>query len=74
MARKKKNGALVVKNGSSELTEIQLSPADKLLARGLFKLGHIVLDHERRIGSLEDALGELAGEEPKKSVVDVEAE
>ena len=38
--------------------------------RAIIKIGALVLDHERRIGALEEAVGELAGEEPE--VIDIE--
>jgi len=48
--------------------------AGEILAnrKAILKLAALSLDHERRISQLEDAVGELAGEEKEKDVTDVE--
>ncbi|MBI1742929.1 hypothetical protein HYR54_07660 [Candidatus Acetothermia bacterium] len=82
---KKRNGnggALAVLEGASPIEKVasQMSEVDKALLgelvadrKAILKIGGLVLDHERRIGNLEDALGELAGEE-KSEPVDIEKE
>ena len=40
--------------------------------KAIVKLGAIALDHERRIGNLEEALADLAGEDQEP--IDIEAE
>jgi hypothetical protein len=80
MARKKrKNTALAVAEPTRDLAEIELSEADKAILaevnlnrKAIVKLAQISLDHERRINALEEAIGELAGEEPEP--IDIEAE
>jgi hypothetical protein len=80
MARKKrKNTALAVAEPTRDLAEIELSEADKALLaeisfnrKAILKLGALALDHERRISALEEAIGELAGEEPEP--IDIKAE
>lgn len=83
MAKKKKGKALALPESSSPLEELakenKLSKADVAILhevaanrRAIVKLGALALDHERRIANLEEALSDLAGEEPEP--VDVEAE
>jgi hypothetical protein len=80
MARKKrKNTALAVAEPTRDLAEVELSEADKALLaeislnrKAIVKLAQISLDHERRINALEEAIGELAGEEPEP--IDIKAE
>jgi hypothetical protein len=80
MARKKrKNTALAVAEPTRDLAEIELSEADKAILaevnlnrKAIVKLAQISLDHERRINALEEAIGELAGEEPEP--IDIKAE
>jgi len=77
--RNRKNTALAVAEPTRDLAEIELSDADKAILaevnlnrKAIVKLAQITLDHERRISALEEAVGELAGEEPE--VVDIKAE
>jgi hypothetical protein len=77
--RNRKNTALAVAEPTRDLAEIELSEADKAILaevnlnrKAIVKLAQISLDHERRINALEEAIGELAGEEPE--VVDIKAE
>lgn len=86
MAKRNRNNknaknALAVVDGKLEQLahEGKLSEGDiailsevALNRKAIVKLGAIALDHERRIGNLEDALADLAGEEPEP--VDVEGE
>jgi hypothetical protein len=80
MARKKrKNTALAVAEPTRDLAEVELSDADKAILaevnlnrKAIVKLAQISLDHERRINALEEAIGELAGEEPEP--IDIKAE
>jgi hypothetical protein len=80
MARKKrKNAALAVAEPTRDFAEIELSDADKAILaevnlnrKAIVKLAQISLDHERRINALEEAIGELAGEEPEP--IDIKAE
>jgi hypothetical protein len=79
MAKKAKNKALAVVDTSRDLASVELSEADKAILaevnlnrRAILKLGQIALDHERRLQSLEEAVAELAGEEPEP--IDIEAE
>jgi hypothetical protein len=80
MAKKaKKSKALAVVDTSRDLASVELSEADKAILaevnlnrRAILKLGQIALDHERRLQSLEEAVAELAGEEPEP--IDIEAE
>jgi len=80
MARKKrKNTALAVAEPTRDLAEVELSEADKAILaevnlnrKAIVKLAQISLDHERRISALEEAVGELAGEEPEP--IDIKAE
>jgi hypothetical protein len=80
MARKKrKNTALAVAEPTRDLAEVELSEADKAILaevnlnrKAIVKLAQISLDHERRINALEEAIGELAGEEPEP--IDIKAE
>ncbi|MCI2429670.1 hypothetical protein LM602_06645 [Candidatus Acetothermia bacterium] len=79
MPKRKKTKALAVVEPTHDLTEVELSDADRAILaevnlnrKAIVKLGQIALDHERRIGSLEEAIGELAGEEPEP--IDVKAE
>ncbi|MBI1741537.1 hypothetical protein HYR54_00535 [Candidatus Acetothermia bacterium] len=81
----KKNGngnALAVLEGASPIEKVasQMSEVDKALLgelvadrKAILKIGGLVLDHERRIQGLEDALGELAGE-PTKDAIDISKE
>jgi hypothetical protein len=77
--RNRKNTALAVAGPTRDLAEVELSEADKALLaeislnrKAIVKLAQISLDHERRISALEEAVGELAGEEPEP--IDIEAE
>jgi hypothetical protein len=77
--RNRKNTALAVAEPTRDLAEVELSDADKAILaevnlnrKAIVKLAQISLDHERRINALEEAIGELAGEEPE--VVDIKAE
>jgi hypothetical protein len=77
--RNRKNTALAVAEPTRDLAEVELSEADKAILaevnlnrKAIVKLAQISLDHERRISQLEEAVGELAGEEPE--VVDIKAE
>jgi hypothetical protein len=77
--RNRKNTALAVAEPTRDLAEVELSEADKAILaevnlnrKAIVKLAQISLDHERRINALEEAIGELAGEEPE--VVDIKAE
>jgi hypothetical protein len=77
--RNRKNTALAVAEPTRDLAEVELSEADKALLaeislnrKAIVKLAQISLDHERRINALEEAIGELAGEEPEP--IDIEAE
>jgi hypothetical protein len=81
--RNRKNTALALPEKSSTLEQLakenKLSEADVAILhevaanrRAIVKLGALVLDHERRISALEEAVGELAGEEPEP--IDIEAE
>lgn len=77
--RKKKNALAVVDRKLEQLAEEgKLSEADvailnevALNRKAIVKLGAIALDHERRIGNLEEALADLAGEEEP---IDIEGE
>ncbi len=76
---KRKKGKLAIVEPTHSLTEVELSDADKAILaeinlnrKAIVKLGQIVLDHERRLGALEEAVGELAGEEPEP--IDIKAE
>jgi len=77
--RNRKNTALAVAEPTRDLAEIELSDADKAILaevnlnrKAIVKLAQISLDHERRINALEEAIGELAGEEPEP--IDIKAE
>ncbi len=88
MARKKSKKAAVaiaIANGKGghdleqlaaegKLTEADYAILSEIAAnrKAILRLGVVVLDHERRLQSLETAVGELAGEEPE--AVDIEAE
>lgn len=82
MAKKKRNkNALAPINGQLEqlAQEGKLSEADVAILhevaanrKAIVKLGALALDHERRISNLEEALADLAGEEPEP--IDIEAE
>jgi hypothetical protein len=85
MAKRKnaKGKALALPEKSSTLEQLakenKLSEADVAILhevaanrRAIVKLGALALDHERRISALEEAIGELAGEEPEP--IDIEAE
>ena len=84
MARKRnrKGNALAVAAPSRDivklaqegkLTEGDLAVLSEVAAnrKAILRIGALVLDHERRIGALEEAVGELAGEEEP---IDIEAE
>jgi hypothetical protein len=77
--RNRKNTALAVAEPTRDLAEVELSDADKAILaevnlnrKAIVKLAQISLDHERRINALEEAIGELAGEEPEP--IDIKAE
>jgi hypothetical protein len=77
--RNRKNTALAVAEPTRDLAEVELSEADKAILaevnlnrKAIVKLAQISLDHERRINALEEAIGELAGEEPEP--IDIKAE
>jgi len=74
------NNLLPVTVGNRPLEELELSEADRAVLaevnenrKAIVALGKIALDHERRIGSLEEAIGELAGEDFEEPI-EVEAE
>ena len=84
MAKRKnsKGKALALLEKGSTLEQLAkengLSKADlailhevALNRRAIVKLAQIALDHERRLNDLEEAVGELAGEEEP---IDIEAE
>jgi len=75
--RKRKKGNALAVAETRDLAKVELSEADKAILaevnlnrKAIVKLAQIALDHERRIGALEEAVGELAGEEPE--VIDIE--
>jgi hypothetical protein len=77
--RNRKNTALAVAEPTRDLAEVELSEADKAILaeinlnrKAIIRLAELSLDHERRINALEEAIGELAGEEPEP--IDIEAE
>jgi hypothetical protein len=83
MPKRKKGKALALPESTSALEQLakegKLSEGDVAILhevaanrRAIVKLGALALDHERRIGSLEEAIGELAGEEPEP--IDVKAD
>jgi hypothetical protein len=85
MAKRKnaKGKALALPEKGSTLEQLakenKLSEADVAILhevaanrRAIVKLGALALDHERRISALEEAIGELAGEEPEP--IDIKAE
>ena len=75
--RKRKKGNALAVAETRDLAKVELSEADKAILaevnlnrKAIVKLAQIALDHERRISALEEAVGELAGEEPE--VIDIE--
>ncbi len=77
----KKGGALALQEPVRDLAEVELSEADKAILeeislnrRAIVALGKISLDHERRLNSLEEAVGELAGEEEEPVEIEAEGE
>jgi len=80
-SRKKRGTALAVQEPVLDLAEVELSEADKAILqevnlnrKAIVALGKISLDHERRIQSLEEAVGELAGEESEPVEIEAESE
>lgn len=80
-SRKRKGSVPAVIESGHELAKVQLSDADKAILgevalnrRAILKLGQLSLDHERRLVGLEEAVGELAGEEEEPLEIEAEDE